>query len=414
MASYLFSTLLFLNIIGSGIYLLSKIVFMLAGDRMTEHARYLGYIMAMLLFLLPFYQLLPTPSVPEYTEVGFIEYPSTQAAMPENAEYAESILESVSRIMPDYEMQRNLLAIWAVGISSALLWHLLTFLHFRKKLAQKYALSVSEELQKTANLCAAECNIRHCPVLRAFPGIHGPMLIGFFRPIIAIPAEGLPLEEAPLILKHELVHFKRHDLWWKLLGVFLQVVHWFNPLVRMLCKELEFYMETSCDAQVVRNLNHSQRKQYGYLLISYVQIQRRSSSLPSLSFPPEHKQLKRRIFVMIHGNKSKKLIVTAIAGILAVSSFTLSAFAAEYQYSNDLGRADRMTYTRSVSDSASIGKQEQKLPSSDERRTEAYEAYGYGRCHREDGTFRHNRRNCHRQGSSNAQGQEFCNRGDWS
>ncbi len=410
MVSYLFSTLLFLNIIGSGIYLLSKMVFMLAGDRVTEHARYLGCIMALLLFLIPFYQLLPNLSAPGDTEVGIIEYPSTQTAMPENVEYAENTRESVSRIMPSYEMQRNLLAIWSVGMAAVLLWHLLTFLHFRKNLAQRYASSISEELQKTANLCAAECNIRQCPVLRALPDIHGPMLIGFFRPIIVIPADGLSLEEAPLILKHELVHFKRHDLWWKLLGVFLQAVHWFNPFVRMLCKELEFYTETSCDAQVVRNLNHSQRKQYGYLLISYVQTQRRTNSLPSLSFPPEHKQLKRRIFVMIHGNKSKKLIATAIVGILTVSSFALSAFAAEHQST----RVNRIPYMASLSDTGSTEKQEQELPSSDERWMEEYGAYGYGRCHREDGAFRNNRRNCHRQGYSNAQGQEFGNRGYWS
>lgn len=157
------------------------------------------------------------------------------------------------------------------------------------------------------------------------------MLIGFLKPIIVMPAEEVASEDALMILKHELVHFKRHDLWWKLLGTVLQTVYWFNPIVWLLCKDFAFYVETSCDAEVVKNLDHDERKHYGYLLISYVQTHRNFKPVSGISFTPAHEKMKRRISVMLKESKSRKAIAAAIVCVLTVSSFALSAFAAGNQ-----------------------------------------------------------------------------------
>ncbi len=157
------------------------------------------------------------------------------------------------------------------------------------------------------------------------------MLIGFLKPIIVIPAEELASEDALMILKHELVHFKRHDLWWKLLGTVLQTVYWFNPIVWLLCKDFAFCVETSCDAEVVKNLDHDERKHYGYLLISYVQTHRNFKPVSGISFTLAHEKMKRRISVMLKESKSRKAIAAAIVYVLTVSSFALSAFAAGNQ-----------------------------------------------------------------------------------
>ena len=44
-----------------------------------------------------------------------------------------------------------------------------------------------------------------------------PMLIGFIRPIVILPKIAYSDEEIKVILKHALTHYKRHDLWYKLL-----------------------------------------------------------------------------------------------------------------------------------------------------------------------------------------------------
>lgn len=191
--------------------------------------------------------------------------------------------------------------------------------------------NVSVLLKQLAEQIAREQGIRHLPVIKVLPDIQGPMMVGFFRPLIVLPSDRLSLPDAALILKHELVHFKRRDLWWKLLAVVLQCIHWFNPLVWMLCRDFNFFAETSCDEQVVKNLEHDHRKRYGMLLISYVQLHPNFKSAAGIYFSSANKKMKVRISVMLNGSKSKKLVTTAVVCVFAASCFTLSAFAAQTQ-----------------------------------------------------------------------------------
>lgn len=53
------------------------------------------------------------------------------------------------------------------------------------------------------------------------------------------------------ILKHELIHYKQKDLWYKLLLLMAQVIHWFNPLVYIMVEQAEQDLEARCDLKVV-------------------------------------------------------------------------------------------------------------------------------------------------------------------
>ena len=336
MVVYLLTTLIFLNLIASSVYLLLKGLLFWAKDRIDERFRYIGCIAVMLLFLIPFYQVLPVPSA--YNTSTFDENRQEEISViipTESFQAQKNFTNETNEIRHknlhlDLWMQKSILTIWAVGSAVLALWHLSTLLVFRWRLSKRQTEPVSIELQQMANLCAKEYGLRQMPSLRVLPDVQGPMLIGFIKPIIVVPANNLPLADASMILKHEIVHFKRHDLWWKLLGVIIQTVHWFNPIVWLLCKDFEFCAETSCDAEVVKNFDHDERKRYGYLLISYVQLQQTLRSVPGVSFTPAQNKLKRRITVMLKGNKSQKVIAVALICMLAVSSLAVSAFAANH------------------------------------------------------------------------------------
>lgn len=338
MVTYLLTTLLSLNLIASIVYLLFKGMLFWARDRVNERFRYIGCIAVMLLFLVPFYQVLPVVSVNDDTSFLSGEHlDEISAVIPKDDFWEMDIFpdrntgSGIRSFHLDLQAQQTILMIGGFGTAILAAWYFFTLLRFRRGLSQKQAAPVSTELQQIANLCGKEYGLSQQPILRALPAVSGPMLIGFFKPIIAVPADGLPIDDAAMILKHELVHFKRHDLWWKLLGVTLQSIHWFNPIVWILCREFEFCAETSCDAEVVKDLNHDERKHYGYLLISYVHSQDNLKPVPGISFLPARNKLKRRISVMLKGNKSRKVITAAIICVLTASSFALSAFAAENQ-----------------------------------------------------------------------------------
>ncbi len=382
MAAYLLNTLLLLTLIAGSTYLLLKGLLALAKDHINERFRYMGCIAMLLLFLLPFYQLFPAASMAQRShEAACISALTDPAADLSTAGSAKPPIFSLSA-----DTQQVLLTVWLLGAVLLGAWYLLTFRHFRRKLFQGTPTAVCDALQQLAEQCARECGVRQKPILRALPEIQGPMLIGFFQPIIAVPANGLPLDGAALILTHELIHFKRHDLWWKVLGVVVRCIHWFDPLVWLLARELEFYAETSCDAQVVAHLDHDARKRYGYLLISYIPSQHDLKPMPGISFTPARRKLQRRLSIMLNGNRSKKLITSVVVGVLAASSLTLSAFAAENQPRIPLS-----------SDESAQFQQEIPAQAIDPNNRTENRGYDNGYCRR-DGSMP-NGRNCRRDGS---------------
>lgn len=351
MVSYLLYTLLFLNIIASSVFLLSKGLLAWAKDFVDERFRYIGCIAIMLLFLIPFYQVLPI-SAAQKDMVWLSDEPSIEsasAAIPEDDFPQKDIsaeknnVLGISRFHLDIRVQKKILVAWSVGASILALWYLFALLQFRLGLFKKNSKPIPDEVQQIANYCAREFGIRQMPILKVSSAVQSPMLIGFFKPIIAMPVTSLSTLDAELVLKHELVHFKRRDLWWKLLGVLLQIIHWFNPIAWLLCKEFEFCAETSCDAEVVKNLDYDERKHYGYLLISYVQPHHNLKSVSGISFISTHSKLKERISIMLCKKKTHKMIASAIVCVLTMSGFALSAFAAENSTPEDIFLAPNET-----------------------------------------------------------------------
>lgn len=104
------------------------------------------------------------------------------------------------------------------------------------------------------------------PVYR-FSRISSPMLIGYFRPQILIPNRNYSPEELSLILRHELQHRKRGDLWWKLLFVLVRAVHWWNPFVWLMVRRWEADMEYCCDNQVLKACNVEEKKLYSKTIL---------------------------------------------------------------------------------------------------------------------------------------------------
>ena len=93
--------------------------------------------------------------------------------------------------------------------------------------------------------------------------ISSPLLIGFFHPCIVLPTERLTESEFQYTILHELTHYKRRDMFYKWLVQLTLCVHWFNPLVYLMGREVERACELSCDEAVIRGLDPQGRRAYG-------------------------------------------------------------------------------------------------------------------------------------------------------
>lgn len=78
-----------------------------------------------------------------------------------------------------------------------------------------------------------------------------PMLIGFFKPCIILPAADMPESDFLYTIRHELVHYKRRDAFYKWLAQAAVCIHWFNPLVWLMVRDLSRACELACDEAVI-------------------------------------------------------------------------------------------------------------------------------------------------------------------
>jgi len=97
-----------------------------------------------------------------------------------------------------------------------------------------------------------------------------PVLVGLPHARIILPANLDPDgAEGRVILAHENTHKSRLDNLWRLLGIFVTCLHWFNPLAWIMLKSFLTDMELSCDEVVIRKFNTSERKQYAETLLRF-------------------------------------------------------------------------------------------------------------------------------------------------
>lgn len=84
--------------------------------------------------------------------------------------------------------------------------------------------------------------------------ITAPMVIGFFKPIVLVPAgmlAGLSTSQVETIFLHELAHIRRHDYIINLVQVFVETIFFFNPFVWILSNVIRREREYCCDDDVV-------------------------------------------------------------------------------------------------------------------------------------------------------------------
>ncbi len=169
--------------------------------------------------------------------------------------------------------------------------------------------------------CEEKLNIKIRVELSYNPLIASPMIIGFFRPRIVLPAGGIEDKELSYIFLHELTHYKHRDMFYKWLIQIVVCAHWFNPFAYLLEKEVNKSCELSCDEKVISILGDKARREYGDMLLSFMKSDNLyKSSLASVTLTEGAEQLKERLGAIMNFKKKTKwwifisLLLTAMLG----------------------------------------------------------------------------------------------------
>ena len=151
---------------------------------------------------------------------------------------------------------------------------------------------------------------------------HATLLTGFFCPTIYLADMKYSTEELSLIFRHELMHHKRGDLWYKLALLVVRCIYWYNPAVHLMARQAGKDLEAICDHATVYGMDIGLRKSYGTLLLRMAADARTLSPLTT-QISGGKNMLKQRLTNILQGNRpgNKKYLLTAGIGLLAMAFF---------------------------------------------------------------------------------------------
>lgn len=204
---------------------------------------------------------IPLPQAPVTVEVPVVEFtvletPQTGVELPVQNQTNPTVVQP-SPVRRDISTVEILGLIWAAGVVLLLAAQWINYSTLKQKLWNN-SLGNPTDQQQLAQLGAA------VPVLRG--DVESPLTFGLLHPAIFLPRE-LPQEDVPMVLRHELCHLRRRDLWYKGMLLLCACIHWFNPLVWKLGKVAGEHLELCCDEDVVAGQDIRFRKEYGQLLL---------------------------------------------------------------------------------------------------------------------------------------------------
>lgn len=228
-----------------------------------------------------------------------------------------------------------LFGVWLLGVFTFIIITLVNYVTNARSL-DRSLIQANEEIEnRYIDLCAAE-GIRRIPPIYISTLASSPMVYGFIKPKVILPDMDIEGSNLDCILRHELVHYTRHDLAVKLLAMLANAIHWFNPLVYMACVRLSSEMELSCDEQALELRSEAQRLDYGS---SMLEIVKRCKGVPKLTtgFNPRKKAVKERfenIIELRHRSRGYVLVVIALAAAFLAGG--LIGFASAPKVKNEI------------------------------------------------------------------------------
>ncbi|WP_159881442.1 M56 family metallopeptidase [Paenibacillus puerhi] len=252
--------------------------------------------------------VLPSPSVPNGLSL------QEQAAAIHVNEAVQTGSSAAVYPFASLSLYDWLVIVWGGGAVLTLLVHLAGYIWFQRSIRRwsrpPADPRVRELFEKELESRSLSGKVR----LRIGKQLEGPMLTGFFKPTVWLPQETYRDHELQVIFKHELVHYQRRDLGYKLLLLAVQAIHWFNPLVHLMVRQADKDLEISCDTEVVKGKDLTYRRQYSETILAIMEAGQTRSSKLSTSFSGGKKTMERRFASILDlGTKRKgKLAMTTV------------------------------------------------------------------------------------------------------
>lgn len=218
-----------------------------------------------------------------------------------------------------FSLVQALAYLWAAGVVCLLIWQLTGYFYCKRKIVKRgKPVENPIFLEQLCELCG-ELSIRKDIALLIYEKASSPMVIGFSRPILVLPGDEYTPQESYYILKHELIHLRRHDVLIKFLVMLARDIHWFNPIVYLMQREAAVDMELACDEAVVRGASFDQREAYSETLMSMLHGTQRRGPMLSTQFSGSVRIMKMRFRnILTIANKKNGVVLFSVILIMTM------------------------------------------------------------------------------------------------
>lgn len=220
-----------------------------------------------LIILLP---LVPQVQAPVQMTVPQMDRPVAVSAAPTvapNTGTAPQIHPDEEEKAPALTMSHIVSGVWLLGMCGVLVWSGVSHMRLRRYLRRWAAVETREEVCYRYAAQAQRLNLKRVPKLLACPGLEVPMLTGLVAPALMLPQNASPEDGLDYALLHELIHYRRRDIWLKALVMLTVSVHWFNPVMWLMVRQVDRDIELACDEMALTVLPEEERLAYGETIL---------------------------------------------------------------------------------------------------------------------------------------------------
>ncbi len=318
--SELLKWILSLSLAGSVLILLLMLLRPLVRERVSRRWQY--YIWLLVIARL----LLPVGGLEAPARIGTAEPGAAPALSLPEVDREDMEARTSEEAAPGFNdsqkpwaaVKENLWVVWLAGALALLIRKATAYQSFLRYLRAGRKPVEDPALLDRAAKAGEEIGVKRPVELYVNPLAASPMLLGVRKPWMVLPTVELPEEDFRFVVLHELTHCRRRDVLYKWLTQLTVCIHWFNPLVHWMAREVERTGELSCDEAVLRRLDGPGRRAYGDAILRTISAGGGYQAVqPSPTLGAEGKHLKERLETIMKFKKTGRL-AAVLAALLAV------------------------------------------------------------------------------------------------
>ncbi len=331
MISEIFKAILIMSLVGSVLTGIISLFRPITKKIFGYSWHYYIWLCVLFVMLIPVrFNINPTTAPSIITQTAQTEQTAQQTSVGNQPETVENVIQTDTAQKPQvlqkvfgiwnrivYNRVSILAWLWLIGAMLLILLNIARYISLNVKIRKNGEIISLSEIGEYTN---RKINVR------VWESIASPFMTGVIKPTLILPKTELSSEQLHNILCHEMTHFKRRDILYKCFAEFVKCVHWFNPVIWYVTRQITTECEISCDIAVTKNMSDSEEMSYINTILSLLPMGK-SKQLPLTTQMASSKKILKRIFIMIKNKKTTSRFMSVISAVIAVAMLSTTVFA---------------------------------------------------------------------------------------